>query len=55
MPSDIERLERKMDMILALLLRIAPVDLSKQEQWLKEVEDLKAGRRIRRNGDQNHK
>ena len=52
MPSDIERIEQKIDMLIQLMLRIAPADLDKQRQWAQEVADLKAGRKIRRNGNQ---
>lgn len=44
---DLDRIERKLDMIISLLMKIVPVDLSKQERWRQEVEDLKAGRRKR--------
>jgi hypothetical protein len=44
---DLDRIERKLDMIISLLMKIVPVDLSKQERWRQEAEDLKAGRRKR--------
>lgn len=51
--TDIERLERKVDTLISLMQRIVPADMSKEELWRKEFEDLKKrSRRIKvaRNG-----